>query len=685
MIKPCFTNNLLKNKDSMKRTITVLLFIITTASLPINAQISKGQVLMVNVTTQPDGITLNWPAATFTGNYLVFRRTTLNTRTWGTAIANLPSSASSYKDVAVIPGKSYEYWVVQTNGTNALAYGFTYAGNLIREVPYKGGIVLLIDSNYLAPLANEINQLTNDLSAEGWSVSKLYAGRKQTPAAVRSKLQQHVTARKHAVSTLMIIGHVPVPYSGGFTGDQSNWPPPDGHVEGSGNHTGAWPADGYYGDLDGVWGDNAIYLTTGNQSRHHNIIGDGKFDPTKFPSSIELEVGRIDLFDMPAFGVSDTVLMKRYFQRNHAWRTGQSKSIERALIDDNFGGLNLASTGFHNFSAFFHRDSIFENRDYMTTLKSNPYLWSYGCGAGSYNSCNGVGVTSDFAADSMQHIFTSIAGSFFGDWDISNSFLKAPLGRSALASFWGGIPKWYVHTMALGKHIGFGARATMNNHHTPYPNGSTVNMYFDGAFNYSDSSVHIALMGDPTLCNRHLPPVKGLTASSANKLVQLKWNKSPGVFDGYAVYRLDTNTNIYTKASYRYLVTDTTFTDSFNFYTGKYRYVVRTIKQETTASGSYYNLGGGSFADVSHTNAISKVDKPELHIYPNPCRDLLYFNDAGLHNFEIYDVMGRRMDIELNASGGHINLSVLPAGSYILRCLDAQNLELSIPVIKLNN
>ncbi len=668
----------------MKRTITVFLLAFVAVITNLNAQISKGQVLMLNVTTQSDGITLTWPSATFTGSYLVFRRDNLDVLSWGNPIATLASTATTYKDIAVTPGKSYEYWVVQSNGTNAIAFGYIYAGNNLKEVPYKGGIVLLIDSNYRLPLAFEINRLSADLTSEGWNVSRLYVGRKQATTTVKTLLLQHISNRQQVTNTVLIIGHVPVPYSGGFTGDQTNWPPPDGHVEGSGNHTGAWPADGYYGDLDGSWTDALITMTTSFETRHQNTPGDGKFDPTKFPSSIELEVGRIDLYDMPVFGVSDTALVKRYLNRNHLWRTGQTKSIERALVDDNFGGLNLASTGFHNFSAFFPKDSIYENRDYMTELKSNPYLWSFGCGGGSYTSCGGVGFTSDFAADSLQHIFTSISGSFFGDWDITNSFLRAPLGRSALASFWGGIPKWYVHTMGLGKHIGYGTRVTMNNHHTPYPNGTTGRMYFDGGFNYSDSSIHIALMGDPTLCNRHLPSVKGLIATSANNRVDLKWNKSSGIFDGYAVYRLDTATNIYTKVS-RYLVTDTIYSDSFNYFNGKYRYVVRTIKKETTASGSYFNLGGGSFADVNHTSAISKISRPALHVYPNPTRGIIYFSESGMHDFEIYDVMGRKMDITLQGANEQVNISSLPDGNYILRCMNENNLEMSIPIIKLGN
>jgi hypothetical protein len=560
--------------------------------------------------------------------------------------------------------------LVAANGNNAVALGYIYAGNELKEVPYKGGILLVIDSTYMNPLNSEISQLKNDLNSEGWNVSSIYVGRNSTPPSVKLRIISAINTTIHPTTTALLLGHIPVPYSGGFTGNGSNYPPPDGHVEGSGNHTGAWPADVYYADLNGIWEDFFVDLSTGNQTRHHNVPADGKFDPTKLPSGLELEIGRVDLYDLPAFGVSDTVLLRNYLNRNHMWRTGQISAVERGVIDDNFTGLNLASTGWANFSSFFPIDSVVA-KDYVTELKSKSYLWSYGCGAGSYTSCNGVGNTNSFVNDSLQHIFTILAGSFFGDWDIKNSFLRAPLGRSALASFWGGIPKWYVHTMGLGKHLGYGTRITQNN------NG----FYFTGQFNYSDSSVHIALMGDPTLCNRHLPGVVNLKATSASKRVSLTWDKSVGTFDGYAVYRLDTANNIYTKVT-NYLITDNFYIDSNNYFTGNYRYVVRTIKKETTASGSYYNLGGGSYADVAHTNSLKGQSKHTLSFYPNPTLGKINFNVEGMKDFVLYDMAGRMYPVQHQEGEQSIDIRNVPAGNYILRCKDANGYEISAPIIK---
>ena len=190
-------------------------------------------------------------------------------------------------------------------------------------------------------------------------------------------------------------------------------------------------------------------------------------------------------------------------------------------------------------------------------------------------------------------------------------------------------------------------------------------------------------MGDPSLCNRHLPAVKGLTATSVNKRVSLKWNKPKGDFDGYAVYRVDTTKNIYIKAT-PYIIKDTLYTDSSNYVGGDYTYFVYTIKKETTASGSYYNLGAASKAFVKHSNRIQSYTKNNVQFYPNPSSGIVKFNQESLHSFMIYDRTGKSFSIN-KTDDLSINIEHLPEGIYILRCLDENDLEISVPIIKLAN
>ncbi|MFN4082502.1 MAG: T9SS type A sorting domain-containing protein [Bacteroidia bacterium] len=649
------------------RTFTTILCILFLVQTEIKAQVARTQVVRASAIANTNGsVTLVWPQENFSGTFTIYRRNYQDFEDWGnTPIGSVAGNASSFTDNNVSEGKAFEYLIVKATGSTNEALGYIYAGNKLVEPNKFGSIILVIDSNYILPLQTEIERLQNDLKAEGWFVYRIAAGRTETPVVVKNRIIALNNALKNKAEALLLLGHIPVPYSGNFssTGDA---PPPDGHVEGSGNHTGAWPADVYYAILEDVFTDNRVTMTTGSQTRHHNIQGDGKFDQTKLPSAATLEVGRVDLFDMPAFGKSDTILTKEYLDRNHLWRTGQWKVVERALIDNNFTNLNLASTGYANFAALIGQDSVFDNRDYFTAQKNGSYLWSYGCGAGSYTSCSGIGNTNNFVNDSFENIFTILAGSYFGDWDIRNNFLRAPLASKSLASFWGGIPKWYVHHMGLGDRIGKGTKITMNN----------TGFYFTGNFNLSANSVHIALMGDPTLRQRNLPPIKNLTATSSNKKVFLNWNGNGT--NSYAIYRVDTNTNSYIRVNNN-IVTDTFFVDEQNYFTGNYVYAVKSIKLETTASGSYYNTGGAAFANVSHVNSTGELLKYkfDMIVYPNPTNGVFninFKNTFGKYiDVEVFDLNGKRIYTQTTNEDDIAVKYILPKGFYIVKATNGEN------------
>ncbi|MEI7977583.1 MAG: T9SS type A sorting domain-containing protein [Bacteroidota bacterium] len=645
-----------------------LLLILLAFSILSYGQTGKNQALMINSNAiGSNGIRINWPQLNFTGRYEIYKRVSLSTEEWGTLpYATVAGNTNGFTDSIVKEGEAFEYTVAKVSSANVTeSLGYIYAGNKLKEPMAFDGLILLIDSNFIIPVAAQIQQLVNNLKNEGYKVVVLYAGRKENVLNIKSRITSTYTGLNRKVKTLFIIGHVPVPYSGFFS-SLGEAPPPDGHVEGSGNHTGAWPADVYYADMINTgWTDNNVTCTTGTQTRHHNLPDDGKFDQTKIPNYIDLELGRVDFFGMSSFNKSDTILTINYLNRNNNWRTGKTQVIERALIDDNFTSLNLSSTGYNNFSTLIKSDSIFNNRDYMVSQKNGSYLWSFGCGAGSYTSCNGIGNTTNFVNDSFKNIFTMLSGSYFGDWDIANNFLKAPLAQSSLASFWGGIPKWFVHHMGLGMNIGYGAKITQNN----------TNFYFNGGFNSSSNSVHIALMGDPTLKMRNIGTVNQVNAESKSNYVFLNWSSVQGNIDGYAIYRVDTVNNIYSKLNTN-TVTDTFFVDNQNFNNGTFTYTVKAIKLETTPSGSYYNTGGAGFVKINHsTNSINNFSKNKLNleIFPNPSNGIfnvkVYNNQSIESMVSITELSGKELmnfKIENNKTDFKIDLTNQNRGIYIL-------------------
>jgi hypothetical protein len=654
-------------KIKMKNGKFLLFFLMGNLS----GQVSKNQSLMLNIITKVDGYEIVWPAnVSRTGKYSVFYRNSEQPTSFfqpvGPDIMG-PAQKASFKTNL----RKVEFYVNYTNPNNQTeALGYISACNDYSPQFEKGRVILLIDSVLNTKLPTHIDTLKNDMLANGWFSTTVIASPNWNPELIKDSLEKIIKKGNFRQQVLYILGHVAVPYSGYFSVSGTR-PPPDGHIEGSGNHTGAWPADAYYGDFEGIWEDGLVQCTTGSESRLHNIPGDGKFDPSVIPGTVSLDIGRVDFSNLPVFGVSEWELTRDYLSRVHRWKMGRINYVRRGLVDDNFPSLNLASTGYHNLSCFISLDSIFNDRDYFQAQKQENYWWSYGCGAGSYTSCSGIGTSTDFAnlrtKDSFHNIFTILAGSYFGDWDSRNNLLRSALAAGSLATFWGGIPKWYVHHMANGKHIGYGARITQNNN----------NDYFNGSFNSSHKGVHIALLGDPTLELMPVKPPTHCVAESNNGKVTIKWNASEDA-DQYEVYILDLDSQkiipVSSVGTCAKEIKDTFFVDECNWKTGNYVYGVLATQTSQNASGTFQNRSLLSLTEVQHINQRNSTNKSsKVTYYPNPSKQKIFVNNylSSPSSWVLYDLNGRiiRSETEVNIQEG-IDVSIISTGVYILKVSD---------------
>lgn len=518
--------------------------------------------------TSTNELVLQWkpsPKAT------VYSLSEWNGTSWS-SIATLGDSVTEYRIANYQPEVKREFSILKFGGLQG--YGYLEVGREIPLLDKRGDCLLVIDSSLIPQLINEVDTWIEDVEGDGWKVTVLRVGMDQSPVDIKIRINQWYGRSNGPQHSVFLLGHVPVPYSGLIF--------PDGHTD----HNGAWPCDAYYGDMDGNWTDNVINNTSARDPRNRNIPGDGKFDQSTIASDVELQVGRADFYDLPAFSDDYIELTRQYLNKNHAFRTASFEVKRRGLIENNFANFDegFGQNGWKNFSAMVGPDSIFK-KDYETTLESEDYLWAYACGAGSYTSIGGIGNTTSLYVDrEIKAVFVMNFGSYFGDWDKTNNILRAALASgTVLTNAWAARPNWQFHHMALGQPIGFSARVSQNNSFRYTPG-------------FGARSVHVALLGDPTL---RLHPVEQpvfTRSEQVGEIVHLEWNVSDSAIEDFAVYRKETSEEDFVLLGHTNGAS--LFSDSIVKPQTSYVYQIRSIKLERSPSGTYYNSSVGKNIEI---------------------------------------------------------------------------------------
>lgn len=524
--------------------------------------------LSATVESDPAVIHLRWRENASATSYLIYRKSK-TASSWGSTMATLPGTATSYSDSTVSKGISYEYRVSR-GADNFNGQGYINAGIEVPAIENRGRLILVVDSTYVDLLSTEIARLIKDMEGDGWTVIQYNVARDAAVTSVKAGIVDIYNDAPSKTKAVFLLGRVPVPYSGEIN--------VDGHTE----HTGAYPADVYYADMNGVWTDVAINNTSAADPRNHNVPEDGKFDQSFIPTDLELQIGRIDFANMPTFPLSEMELLRNYLDKDHAYRHKLFDVEYRAIVDDNFGyfgGEAFASSGYKNAAPLVGYENVTMG-DYFSTLRDDSYLWSYGCGGGWYQGASGIGSTTDFATSSLQSVFTMLFGSYFGDWDTQDNFLRAPLAQGqTLTNVWSGRPHWQFHHMGLGENIGYDVRISQNNN----------SLYF---MNFGGRVVHMAFMGDPTLRNHIVGPPSDITATQQGSSIQITWNFSTQDVIGYYVYVKAPSSEEYERVTVDPITTNS-YTISCLAEEGIYHFMVKALLLQGSSSGTYFNLSQG--------------------------------------------------------------------------------------------
>ena len=645
----------------MRTLITFILLLVATEI--VSAQATKEYAIQItSQNVAPTTVKLVWRKInTGVPVYQVYKKAFSGT-SWGSPVITISTGDTFFVDYSVIVDSAYEYQVVAAGtGLTPAPTGYIYTAIRAPAIHNRGTLVMIVDTLFRDSCAAELNTLMKDINGDGWAVERHDFNRTTPDTVIKKKIRDDYNNIPD-VKAVLIIGHVAVPYSGELN--------PDAHPD----HLGAWPADVFYGNMAGVWTDAAINNATSGNVANHNVPGDGKWDQSTLPTRKELQVSRIDMWNMPAFSGTEVQMMRRYLNKAHTYKMNLLPMRKRALINDNFGSFSgeaFAANGWRNFAPLVHYDSVYE-LPFISTLNSAPYQWAYGCGGGTYTSSGGIGNTTDFAnADAQHGIFVMLFGSYFGDWNYQNAFLRAPLcvDTPALTSCWAGRPNWFLHHMALGHNIGY---STMLGHN----NSAPLVLYQPS--NYAAGGVHVALMGDLTLRTDYIKPVPTVNATLITKGANITWTASPdAAVMGYYVYRTDSMWGNYTRISP--MVGGLSFNDTVGVDGLKY-YMVRPVKLQQTPSGGYYNLGLGvtdtltvNFPEVSVGVGMGSV--AEVSVFPNPTERMLNVTiDATTEEIAslcLVNMAGERFyparrQLRVGQNAYSVDVSALPAGIYLL-------------------
>lgn len=662
-------------------------------------------LLRAKIQSNPPSIEIQWEKHPLAYLYQIRRKNFGDLNFPVVPLAQFDSTTTAYLDTQVELGKEYEYEVRayykaladvtmrRNDGTyfdttlalHFIAFGYLHSGIEVPPRHYFGKALLLVDETIADQIRDLLDEYEMELLSEGWEPVRYNVPRADTFDASKVLLVKNIIMEEYGkdplnISSIVLIGRVPVPYSGDIY--------PDGHPD----HRGAWPCDMYYGSIyESFWTDFQVNSTSAKDPRNRNIPGDGKFDQsTPSGSTIDFAVGRIDFYNLPRFNPKTEVdLLRQYLRKNLDFRTGKIQPAPRGLIDDNFGANRLlnafASSGYRNFASLLGPENIVV-ADWFTTLNTDSYLWAYGCGGGTYLSAGGVGSTDDFVAKQSKSVFTMLFGSYFGDWDSQNNFMRSALASepSILTCSWAGFPHWYFHNMSANFPIGFSTKITQNN---------SVN-YFGSAYSLDSLNfsiiaqglyqTHVSLLGDPTL-SLYTALVESPTSLSVYQpegdFVHLQWQAPSSDIDGYYVYKSTKPRGKFELLNIEPVVA-TDFIDS-SLYEGTVYYMVRSVKRVQNNSGSFAVLSRGIIQNGLITTA-DNLSNFNFTIAPNPAKEKIVISialpiSANLR-IEIYDSFGKQIKNYVNlmlSEGTHTfewNLSTwdgkqIPSGVYFVKIL----------------
>ncbi len=614
---------------------------------PVRLTIDSGQVL---------NFRFEWKKDTNSLKYNISKKL-ITDSSFGRPVAVLPPYATSFTDSSVSKGLHYEY-KIENFQTEVSAYNYIAAGVDI-PIKEKTSILLLIADN--TDLPKSFSTYTSLLSTEFLNVYQ-----REVPASLEfesnkvhrvKEIIKEEKLKDPTITYLVLIGNVPIPYSGNFS--------PDNHKE----HIGAFPADVWYSELDGEWTDEIINADSALAARQYNYPNDGKFDNYYLPSKSELITSRIDFRNLPAFSETEEELLDRYFTKNIRYRTAEYQALPKAFLSDGFYDYaGYPSSAIYNqYASLFGVDSITQ-MNMRDSMSSGSYSMAYACGSGGYNSVYLTLYSEDMTSKEYDAVFLACFGSWLCDWDSENNLLRSAIASrpNILCSWFSNRPQVPLHSLGLGRTIGEQIYIAQNN--------KTVYEYW---FNIYQKGVHLELMGDPTLKLKHIAMPNNLSLEHSDKSISLEWEPSKSAL-AYNIYKSEKSNSLGLRINSE-PVKGNSFID-YEVLNGKIYYTITSVEKVNTLNGSYYDESTGirdSIENYGSEDILIYVQNP---IYSGMLKGFtIVLSEKGSIRYILTNLEGKVIskgysDFESYNHIIEINKNLYPS-TYFLRIVNSKGIE----------
>ena len=583
----------------------------------------------VTYSSSPCNVKLSWNSQGSGSQVQVYRRLLGDEGNSSWVLkATVSDPAISFTDNSISANITYEYQVIKVGDSQSK--GYVVAGVNVPLVEDRGIILLVVDNTIISSLKSELYHYEENLRGDGWSVIRCNTLRhgSQTPAALKAWIKSQYDANPSKVKALLLFGHLPICMSG--------YSAPDGH------DTRPLPTDLFYADMDGNWTDVATF---NSNTSYLNLPGDGIFDQNYLPGNgkVEIQVGRVDLSGMAAFSSSEIELLRKYLNKDHNWRHGITKAQLKAIAGDSYLPVETSCA----YSLFGSPNVVLDG---FYVANSNTYTWGI-----DFGDATG----SNYPSYNYKMSFVINFGSHKQKFERDNNPMRAILCLPdyGLTCAWGSRPNWFFHHMGMGQTIGYSAYRTQNN---SYSNSE----YTPACHYWFQNAIWNNLMGDPTLRMHIVTPPSSLSASKNSGSVVLAWTASPDATNGYHIYRSDSDNGTYARMTTS-PVTATTYTDASPGATVKY--MIRALKLEQAATGSYFNLSQGAiiynpYTSVTDTLAPTAPSKLIASGYTATSFTLTWsksLDNIGVSAYEIFKdgvSIGTTTSLSLNITGLTTNI-----------------------------